>query len=96
MDSQGQSSIEKVKIKRWRFPCRTSLRRIRAHRDKEITSERIGQTVMEELKQIDPIAYFRLTSVHKQFHAIRECGQALKGPEQLKPQKQYQPENAAA
>ena len=51
---------------------------------------------MEELKQIDPIAYFRLTSVHKQFHAIRECGQALKGPEQLKPQKQYQPENAAA
>lgn len=38
--------------------------------EKEITTEYIGELVMEALKQIDEVAYVRYASVHRQFKDI--------------------------
>ena len=38
--------------------------------DREVSSEKIGQLVMEKLKQIDEVAYVRFASVYRQFKAI--------------------------
>jgi transcriptional repressor NrdR len=39
--------------------------------DKEITTTRIGEKVMDELKNIDDVAYVRFASVYRQFKDIR-------------------------
>ena len=36
----------------------------------EITSQRIGDMVMEKLRQLDPVAYVRFASVHREFKDI--------------------------
>ena len=38
--------------------------------DKEVTSVRIGELVMERLKDIDEVAYVRFASVYRQFRDI--------------------------
>ncbi|NLI60699.1 MAG: transcriptional repressor NrdR [Clostridiales bacterium] len=38
--------------------------------DQEITSERIGQMVMEGLKELDEVAYVRFASVYRQFKDV--------------------------
>ena len=38
--------------------------------DKEITTERIGEHVMEALKEIDDVSYVRFASVYRQFKDI--------------------------
>ena len=38
--------------------------------DREVTSEKIGELVMEKLKEIDEVAYVRFASVHKHFSDI--------------------------
>ncbi len=38
--------------------------------DQEITSERIGQMVMEKLKDLDEVAYVRFASVYRQFKDV--------------------------
>ena len=38
--------------------------------DREVTSERIGELVMEKLKGIDEVAYVRFASVYRQFQDI--------------------------
>jgi len=35
--------------------------------DREVTSEKIGELVMEKLKNIDEVAYVRFASVYRQF-----------------------------
>ncbi|MDE5984305.1 MAG: transcriptional regulator NrdR [Eubacterium sp.] len=43
--------------------------------DREVTSVRIGELIMEKLKQIDEVAYVRFASVYKEFdsaEAFRE------------------------
>ena len=35
--------------------------------DREVTSVRIGELTMQELKQIDEVAYVRFASVYQQF-----------------------------
>jgi len=39
--------------------------------DKEITTTRIGERVMDELKYIDDVAYVRFASVYRQFKDIK-------------------------
>ena len=39
-------------------------------RDREVSSEKIGQLVMEKLKKIDEVAYVRFASVYRQFKDI--------------------------
>ena len=38
--------------------------------EREVASERIGELVMEGLKQLDPVAYVRFASVYRQFKDI--------------------------
>lgn len=38
--------------------------------DREVSSERIGELVMEKLKKIDEVAYVRFASVYRQFKDI--------------------------
>ena len=38
--------------------------------DREVTSKRVGELVMEELKNIDDVAYVRYASVYREFRDI--------------------------
>ncbi len=38
--------------------------------DREVTSERIGELVMDKLKSVDEVAYVRFASVYRQFRDI--------------------------
>ncbi len=44
----------------------------------EVTSKEIGQLVMDELKQLDKIAYIRFASVYKQFDDLAEFQKEIK------------------
>ena len=38
--------------------------------DREVTSARIGELIMEKLKLIDEVAYVRFASVYKEFNSV--------------------------
>lgn len=38
--------------------------------DREVTSARIGELIMEKLKMIDEVAYVRFASVYKEFNSV--------------------------
>ena len=38
--------------------------------DREVTSDKIGELVMDKLKNIDEVAYVRFASVYRQFKDI--------------------------
>ena len=44
--------------------------RARASSERELSSRQIGEWVMDELRQIDPVAYVRFASVYRQFSDI--------------------------
>lgn len=46
--------------------------------EKEITSSRIGEAIMGELKKIDEVAYVRFASVYREFRDINEFMKELK------------------
>ncbi len=46
--------------------------------DKEVTTKAIGNMVMEELKQLDDVAYVRFASVYRQFKDINTFMEELK------------------
>lgn len=45
--------------------------------DREVTSEKIGQLVMERLKNVDEVAYVRFASVYRQFKDINTFREEL-------------------
>lgn len=45
--------------------------------EREISTERIGDLVMEQLKKLDQVAYVRFASVYKSFNDIREFVEAI-------------------
>jgi transcriptional repressor NrdR len=45
--------------------------------ESEITSETIGEAVMEHLRNLDDVAYVRFASVYKNFREPRDFEQAL-------------------
>src|SRR5690606_5453773 len=45
--------------------------------EKEITSQKIGQMVMERLKKVDEVSYVRFASVYRQFKDINTFMEAL-------------------
>ncbi len=49
-------------------------RAIQKKSDREVSSSRIGELVMEKLKQLDDVAYVRFASVYRQF---RDVGQFM-------------------
>lgn len=52
--------------------------------DQEITSDYIGDLVMEELKTLDEVAYVRFASVHRQFKDINTLLNEIEGLVKLK------------
>ncbi|NLL70849.1 MAG: transcriptional repressor NrdR [Epulopiscium sp.] len=46
--------------------------------EKEITSAKIGELVMEKLKEVDEVAYIRFASVYRQFKDINTFMEELK------------------
>ena len=52
--------------------------RLQATGEKEITSDRVGELVMRELKRLDKVAYIRFASVYKSFADIESFESALK------------------
>ncbi len=46
--------------------------------DREVTTERIGQFVMEELRGLDQVAYVRFASVYRQFKDLDEFMKELR------------------
>jgi len=57
--------------------------RARASNERELSSRQIGEWVMDELRQIDPVAYVRFASVYRSFedvNAFREEIERLQTP----------------
>jgi transcriptional repressor NrdR len=52
--------------------------RLQAMGEKEISSDRVGELVMRELKKLDKVAYIRFASVYKSFADIESFESALK------------------
>jgi len=48
------------------------VRRLEGEGEMDISSERIGQKVMEALSNLDPVAYVRYASVYKDFNESRD------------------------
>ncbi|MCI0749209.1 MAG: transcriptional regulator NrdR [Nevskiales bacterium] len=50
-------------------------RKLRASAERQVPSHRLGEWVMEELRDLDPVAYVRFASIYRQFqdaNAFRE------------------------
>ena len=54
-------------------------RQIQKKSDREVSSSRIGELVMEKLKQLDDVAYVRFASVYRQFKDVGQFMEELKG-----------------
>ncbi|MGM0525863.1 transcriptional regulator NrdR [Idiomarina seosinensis] len=50
---------------------------IRATGEREISSDFVGNQVMDNLKQLDKVAYVRFASVYRSFEDIREFGEEI-------------------
>ena len=53
-------------------------RSIQKKSDREVSSSRIGELVMERLKKLDDVAYVRFASVYRQFKDLGEFMEELK------------------
>lgn len=51
--------------------------KLRATGEREVASEMIGNLVMEQLKELDKVAYIRFASVYRSFEDIREFGEEI-------------------
>lgn len=51
--------------------------RLRATGEREVRSSLIGRLVMDELKQLDPVAYIRFASVYLSFEDIKDFGNEI-------------------
>lgn len=50
---------------------------LRATGEREVPSEMIGNLVMNQLKELDKVAYIRFASVYRSFEDIREFGEEI-------------------
>lgn len=48
------------------------VRKLESRGESEVISQTIGELVMEELRQLDPVAYVRFASVYKNFREARD------------------------
>lgn len=53
-------------------------RSVQKKSDREVSSSRIGELVMEKLKQLDDVAYVRFASVYRQFKDVGQFMMELK------------------
>ncbi|MDN3614980.1 MAG: transcriptional regulator NrdR [Vibrio gallaecicus] len=50
---------------------------LRATGEREVPSDMIGNFVMDQLKELDKVAYIRFASVYRSFEDIREFGEEI-------------------
>lgn len=50
---------------------------LRATGEREVSSEMIGNILMEQLKALDKVAYVRFASVYRSFEDVREFGEEI-------------------
>ncbi|WP_100656342.1 transcriptional regulator NrdR [Alteromonas flava] len=50
---------------------------LRATGEREISSEMVGNLIMDALKELDKVAYVRFASVYRSFEDIREFGEEI-------------------
>jgi transcriptional repressor NrdR len=50
---------------------------LRATGEREVSSELLGNIIMEQLKLLDKVAYVRFASVYRSFEDIREFGEEI-------------------
>jgi transcriptional repressor NrdR len=50
---------------------------LRATGEREISSEFLGELIMDALKELDKVAYVRFASVYRSFEDIREFGEEI-------------------
>ncbi|MBC3764555.1 transcriptional regulator NrdR [Neptunicella marina] len=50
---------------------------LRATGEREVTSELVGNLIMDGLKELDKVAYVRFASVYRSFEDIREFGEEI-------------------
>jgi transcriptional repressor NrdR len=50
---------------------------LRATGEREVSSEMLGNLIMEQLKVLDQVAYVRFASVYRKFEDIREFGEEI-------------------
>ncbi|MGD8112298.1 transcriptional regulator NrdR [Vibrio sp. NTOU-M3] len=50
---------------------------LRATGEREVSSDMIGNLVMDQLKELDKVAYIRFASVYRSFEDIREFGEEI-------------------
>ncbi len=51
--------------------------RLRSTGERELPSLRVGEEVMEELRQLDPVAYVRFASVYRDFQDVSEFAEEI-------------------
>lgn len=51
--------------------------KLRATGEREVSSEMLGNIIMEQLKELDKVAYVRFASVYRSFEDIREFGEEI-------------------
>lgn len=51
--------------------------KLRAIGEREVASEMIGNLVMDQLKELDKVAYIRFASVYRSFEDLREFGEEI-------------------
>lgn len=52
-------------------------REVRTGYEKEVPAERIGESVMEKLRELDAVAYVRFASVYRQFRDVESFAQEI-------------------
>ena len=50
---------------------------LRATGEREVSREMVGNLVMDQLKELDKVAYIRFASVYRSFEDIREFGEEI-------------------
>lgn len=54
------------------------VRQLESSGETELTSDRVGELVMEALKNLDSVAYVRYASVYKDFHQVEDFREFIK------------------
>ena len=54
------------------------VRRLESSGETDITSDRVGELVMDALKNLDTVAYVRYASVYKDFHKVEDFREFIK------------------
>jgi transcriptional repressor NrdR len=79
-----------VSIEQIELAINTLKSQLRATGEREISSEMLGNLIMDQLKELDKVAYVRFASVYRSFEDIREFGEEIARLANNKKDKNYE------